>query len=153
METPGPHAALAILVVDDNPADVYFIQRVLERHGFTSALQVLENRHQTLAFFDHLAREEHPRCPDVLLLDLYLPGLDSGALLHGIKTIPACAGMRIIILTGSDDPVARTEAMTLGADAFFHKPLSFQAYLELGEIIKAVLGGAAPGNAAGAAGV
>ncbi len=44
METAAPLPSFAILVVEDNPADVYFIRRVLSAHGFSDNLQVLEHR-------------------------------------------------------------------------------------------------------------
>jgi CheY-like chemotaxis protein len=144
MDTAAPLPPIAILVVDDNPADVYFIRRVLDAHGLTYDLQVLENRSHTRRFFEQLAQQEPGRCPDILLLDLYLPGLDSAELLQSIKAMPVCAHLRVVIMTGSDDPSARLEAHTLGADAFFQKPLSFQAYMELGHIIKSLVLGTTP---------
>ena len=46
-----------------------------------------------------------------------------------------------IVMTGSDDPAVETEAMALGADAFFQKPLGFQRFLALGDLIKVVVFG------------
>ena len=146
METTAPRTPLTILAVEDNSADVYFIRRVLDAHGLPYDLQVIENRQDTMHFFDQLAQQEPSRCPDILLLDLYLPGLDSRALLQRIKALPQCAGLRVVIMTGSDDPTARAEARALGADAFFQKPLSFQAFMQLGDIIKALVFGNAQGE-------
>jgi len=135
METAKPLPPLVIAVVEDNPADVYFIARVLQAHGLQYILQMLETRQRALHFFDQLA-EQDLRCPDLLLLDYTLPGLDTRELLQWIKAVPAYQGLRIIVMTGSDDPTVQQEALAFGADAFFQKPVSFQRFMALGDLIK-----------------
>jgi len=140
METATPFPPLVIAVVDDNPADVYIIARVLHTYGLQFVLQVLESRHRTLHFFDQLAGEDI-RCPDLLLLNYTLPGLDTRKLLQWIKAVPVCRRLHIIVMTGSDDPAVEAEALALGADAFFQKPVGFQRFLALGDLIKVVMCG------------
>jgi DNA-binding NarL/FixJ family response regulator len=55
--------------------------------------------------------------------------------------VPVCRRLRIIVTTGSDDPDIPAEALALGADAFFRKPVSFQQFLTLGDLIKVVVCG------------
>jgi CheY-like chemotaxis protein len=141
METAKPLSPLIIAVVEDNPADVYFIARVLHAHEVPFVLQVLESRQRALHFFDQLAAQDDVRCPDLLLLDYTLPGLDTRELLQWLKAVPVCRRLRIIVTTGSDDPAVQHAALALGADAFFHKPVSFQRFLALGDLIKAVVYG------------
>jgi CheY-like chemotaxis protein len=141
METAKPLPPLIIAVIEDNPADVYFIARVLHAHEVPFVLQVLESRQRALHFFDELAARDDMRCPDLLLLDYTLPGLDTRELLHWIKAVPVCRRLRIIVTTGSDDPAIQQEALTLGADAFFRKPVSFQRFMALGDLIKVVVFG------------
>jgi CheY-like chemotaxis protein len=129
---------LVIAVVDANAADVYFIARVLQVHGVPYILQVLENRPRALHFFDRLAMQANARCPDLLLLDFTLPGLDTRALLQSIKAMPVCQPLRVIVTTGSEDPTVHQAALACGADAFFQKPVSFHRFMALGDLIKAV---------------
>src|SRR5919205_2432225 len=110
METAQPFPLLVIAVVEDNPADVYFIARVLQAHQLPFVLQVLESRQRALHFFDQLAGEDL-RCPDLLLLDSILPGLDTRELLQWINAVPACRWLRIVVMTGSDDPAVQHEAL------------------------------------------
>jgi CheY-like chemotaxis protein len=140
METAQPFPPLVIAVVEDNPADVYIIARVLHAHNLQYTLQVLESRHRALHFFDQLAGEDI-RCPDLLLLDYTLPGLDTRELVQWINAMPACRRLRIVVMTGSDDPAVEAEARASGADAFFQKPVGFQRFLALGDLIKAVVFG------------
>jgi len=104
-------------------------------------LQVLESSQRTLHFFDRLAAQDGGMSPDLLLLDFTLPGLDMRALLQWIKALPVCRRLRIIVMTGSDNPAVEAEAMALGADAFFQKPIDFQRFLALGDLIKVVMFG------------
>jgi response regulator RpfG family c-di-GMP phosphodiesterase len=62
-------------------------------------------------------------------------------LLQWIKAMPVCRRLRIIVMTGADDPAIEAEAMALGADAFFQKPVGFQRFLALGDLIKVVMFG------------
>ena len=93
------------------------------------------------ALFDQLAAQDDVRCPDLLLLDFTLPGLDTRELLQGIKALPACRRLRIVVMTGSDALSVEVEARALGADAFFQKPVSFQRFMALGDLIKALVCG------------
>ena len=136
METLTPLTPLTILAVEDNPADISTVQRVLTAHALTYNLQVIANANHAFAFFDQLAESEHPRCPDILLLDLNLPQRNGKEILHHLKAIPACAAMRVVILTSSRDPADRAETLALGADVFFEKPFHLPDFLPLGPIIK-----------------
>ena len=141
MKTSTPHRLLVIAVVEDNSADVSIISQVLHAHGLSYVLQVLESSQRALHFFDRLAAQDGGGCPDLLLLDYTLPGLDMRELLQWIKAMPVCRRLRIIVMTGSDDPAIEAEAMALGADAFFQKPVGFQRFLALGDLIKVVMFG------------
>jgi chemotaxis family two-component system response regulator Rcp1 len=140
MKTAHPFPPLIIAVVEDNPADVSCIARVLQAYGLPFVLQVLESRPRALRFFDQLVREDI-RCPDLLLLDYTLPGLDTRELLQWIKAVPVCRRLRIVVMTGVDDPAVETEVFACGADAFFQKPVGFQRFLALGDLIKVLMFG------------
>ena len=140
MEMAPPLPPLLIAVVEDNPADVSCIARVLHAHGVPYTLQVLESRQRALHFFDQLAGEDI-RCPDLLLLDYTLPGLDTRELLQWMRAMPACRHLRIVVMTGSDNPAVEAEALALGADAYFQKPVGFQRFLALGDLVKVVVFG------------
>jgi CheY-like chemotaxis protein len=71
METATPHPLLVIAVVEDNPADVYCIARVLHAHGLQYVLQVMESSQRTLHFFDRLAAQDGGVSPDLPLAGLH----------------------------------------------------------------------------------
>jgi CheY-like chemotaxis protein len=142
---PAP-TPLAILAIDDSPAHISFLRRVLDRHGLLYTLQIIADGTQALHFFDQLAQYAHVAYPDLLLLDLHLPGHHGTELLQRFKAIPRCAGITVIIVTASVEPTDRTETLALGADAFFQKPFRFAEYMELGHLIKQLVFGGAEGG-------
>ena len=152
MDTVAPCSPLTILAVEDNPADVTTVRRVLTAHDVPYDLHVIENADHALQFFDQYAAPEPPPCPDILLLDLTLPQRNGKELLRHLKAIPACAAIRVVILTASVDPADRRETLALGADVFFEKPFHLTDFMRLGTIIKTLAVRHAPTQARGKAG-
>lgn len=134
MET-APCPPLTILIVDDNPVDVYLIRWVLDAHELPYELQVIDNGDNALAVFDQIA-QQRPQSLTIILLDLNLPQRDGKELLRHIKAIPLGSDVRVVIVTGSTNPADQSETLALGADAFFVKPFHLTEFMQLGEIIK-----------------
>ena len=72
------------------------------------------------------AQREHP---DLIVLDLGLPGGDGFTVLDRIRKIPRLSGIPIIVLTAQDPKAARERSLGLGAEAFFEKPVDSAAFL------------------------
>ena len=114
----------SILVVDDEPTIRDVIRRYLERDGFT----VREAADGQTAL-----REIEENLPDLIVLDLMLPGVDGLAITRHIRqrhTVP------IIMLTAKGETSDRIYGLDLGADDYVAKPFSPQ---ELVSRIRAVL--------------
>ena len=71
-----------------------------------------------------------------MLLDLTLPQRDGREILRQIKSIPQVTDIRVVIVTGSNNPTDRRETLTLGADAYFEKPTHLNEFMQLGDLIK-----------------
>lgn len=69
---------------------------------------------------EHAAQEP----PDVVILDIMMPGLDGFEVCRRLKGDPATAGVAVVLLTARVDDEARAEAGRCGADAFLTKPFS-----------------------------
>jgi two-component system, chemotaxis family, response regulator Rcp1 len=124
-------APVRILLAEDNPADVYLIEEALREHGVAFEMTVAEDGEEALAILGDTAREL-----DVVLLDLNMPkrgGSEVLAKLQGRKT-------PIIILTSSDSPADKTQALSLGATHFIRKPTGLDEFLAIGATIKEVAG-------------
>jgi DNA-binding response OmpR family regulator len=101
-----------ILVVDDEPRMIHFIQLNLEHDGFkvieaTSGSEALEQ------YRDHL--------PDLILLDVMMPDLDGFETLRLIREI---SNVPVIMLTAKGEEEDRVRGLELGADDYITKPFS-----------------------------
>src|SRR4029450_9865403 len=136
METPAPHPPLTIIVVEDNPLDVYLLQWVLKAHELAHEFQVIDNGDRAMDYVNQLAHEERRRSPTFMLLDLNLPQRDGKESLQRVKAIPQGSDVRVVIVTSSANPADRRETLALGADAYFVKPYHLQEFMQLGDLIK-----------------
>jgi putative two-component system response regulator len=110
-----PHDA-RILIVDDEPANVRLLERILQREGFRNIDATNDPRH----FLALYASQE----PDIVLLDLHMPGLDGFAVLEQLKgRIDPGNFVPIVVLTADVTPEARQRALRSGAKDFLTKPV------------------------------
>jgi CheY-like chemotaxis protein len=104
-----------ILIVDDQPANVLLLERVLQQGGYTN-LNKANNPRQVLEFFTLYQ-------PDLILLDLMMPHVDGYALLTQLRSrIPDNHYLPILVLTADVSPKAKQRALSLGAKDFLTKP-------------------------------
>jgi DNA-binding NarL/FixJ family response regulator len=103
----------SVLVCDDLPAVQTMMRRMLERQGFTVA-GLASNADEVLALY----RE---RRPDVVLLDLNMPGANGLDLLRSLRALDPPA--RVVIVSGAGDAELRDEAQALGAADWVLKPV------------------------------
>jgi CheY-like chemotaxis protein len=104
-----------ILVVDDNAAS-----RELLRHVFKPAFgEVLEASRGEEAI-EKIAREQ----PDLVLLDLEMPGLDGYAVLRRVRQDTRLAALRVVAVTARAMQGDREKALAAGFDGYITKPVS-----------------------------
>src|SRR5512140_3465470 len=96
---------MRILLVEDNPADVYLIEEALRTHGVHYEMKWLRDGEQALA----LLAEVNVESPDLVLLDLNLPRVDGKEVLARIRQTPAFATTLVAIMTSSDSPQDRRD--------------------------------------------
>jgi two-component system response regulator MprA len=119
-----PKAAQTILVVDDEQGILDFTELGLKYEGF----EVLTANNGTKGL--ELALQEKP---DLVVLDVMLPGIDGMELCRRLRTFD---DVPIIMLTAKDEVGDRIQGLNLGADDYLTKPFSFQ---ELVARVRAVL--------------
>jgi diguanylate cyclase (GGDEF)-like protein len=113
-ERPWDVSGVGILLVDDDP-----MLRTLVR----TTLEVIDVEIEEAETTRGAAAVIAERPPDVIVLDVGLPGQDGLAFCRELKLNPATAGIRVVLLTGSDTGT-ETAARLAGADAFLRKPFS-----------------------------
>lgn len=108
-----------VLVVDDEAGNRELVTRLLTRHGFV--VQTAANGQTAL---DYIA--EADRLPDLVLLDVMMPGLDGFAVCRAIKQRPLTRLIPVVLLTGLDAKAHKIEGINAGADDFLSKPVQFE---------------------------
>src|SRR3954468_4612628 len=106
-----------ILVVEDNPANMKLATLLLRNAGHTPLCAVDAETGLTLA------RAEQP---DLILMDIQLPGMDGLAATALLKADPATASIPIIALTAMAMKEDREKTAAAGCDAYIAKPLRYQ---------------------------
>ena len=69
-------------------------------------------------------------CPDLVILDLMLPGVDGFQVCRQIRSDPLFSGVRILAVTGYDSPEMRSKIMGCGADDYLAKPMDHKEFLK-----------------------
>jgi DNA-binding response OmpR family regulator len=102
-----------ILVADDNPAILQFLQIALAAEG-----------HEVITAPDGaqaLCKARDGR-PDLIILDVTMPEVDGFRVLSRIRSEPELRDSVVVMLTGSADPTEMTLGLDIGADFYLLKP-------------------------------
>lgn len=125
-----------VLVVDDEPDVIDLVAFHLQRAGYKS----VSARDGVSAI--QKARDEHP---DLIVLDLMLPGLDGTEVCKRLKSEPKTASIPILMLTAKAEEVDRVVGLELGADDYVTKPFSpRELVLRVKSILRRATGEATP---------
>lgn len=112
-----PHAAPPrVLVIDDEFSIMDFIQRGLQTEGFE--VKTAQDGPTGLS----LARIH---LPDVIVLDVMLPGIDGLKITQRLRAEAATANIPILMLTAKDEVQDRVAGLEMGADDYMTKPFEF----------------------------
>jgi CheY-like chemotaxis protein len=118
-----------ILLAEDNPADVYLIEEALREHKVDFHITVAEDGEAAISLLANGGLK-----PDIVLLDLNMPKRSGGEVLDEVRR--TSADIPVIVLTSSDSPSDREEALRLGATCYIRKPTGLDEFLQIGATIK-----------------
>ena len=125
----------AILLGEDNPADVYLIRQALEENHVTYTLRVATHGGEMMA----AVADQSAQVPDLIILDLNLPRHDGLEILRFIRTSSHMKGVPIVILTSSDSPKDRIAVSEYGADCYIRKSSNLTEFMAIGKILRELL--------------
>ena len=106
----------SVLVVDDNPGDVFLAKTLLAEEGYT--VYTAHNGHDAMEIV-------HRDQPDVVLSDVLMPAPDGFELCRQIKKDPATRLIPVVLITGLHDLEDKIKGIDAGADDFLAKPFHF----------------------------
>lgn len=104
-----------ILCVDDNPQNLELLDGVLFDQGYI--VYIAKNGKQAI----EIAKE---KLPDLILLDIAMPGMDGFAVLQELKSIPETSDILVIFITALNEMDDRVRGLSLGAVDYITKPFN-----------------------------
>lgn len=104
-----------VLIVEDEQNIVESLSFLLRREGF-AVTAVLDGAKAVQSIGQHR--------PDLLILDLMLPGVDGFQILSEVRALPEFVGLPVIVLTAKLQDHDRQRARDIGANAFMAKPFA-----------------------------
>jgi len=107
-------SGVTILYVEDNPDNRMLIQRVIQAEGF----QFAEAANALEAW-----QSIHAQPPDLILMDINLPGVDGYTLTSKLKSIPRFARIPIVAITANVMKGDREKTLQAGCDGYIQKPV------------------------------
>lgn len=118
-----------IMIVDDEPGNIHILERILKWARYT---QVLSTTNSLEA-----ARLYQEFKPDIILLDLKMPGLNGYEVMAQLREIECDSYLPVLILTAQRDRSSRLQALESGAKDFIQKPFdTAEVLLRIGNIIE-----------------
>ena len=127
-----------ILLAEDREDDILLIRKAFKAAYLFNPVHVVRDGAEAIAYLSgkgrYINRAEFP-LPDLLLLDLKMPGKDGFELLRWLRQEPTLSALRVVVLTLSTDIRDVNLAYQLGANSFLVKPLDFQDFVELSKYL------------------
>ena len=118
-----------ILLIEDDRVDIMTVQRALKRNNISNPLYVARTGLEAFGMlrgeggFDKLSPQ-----PALILLDLNLPKMSGIEFLRELRSDPELKGLRIIVLTSSNEPKDQAAAYEYDVDDYIVKPHSFNEF-------------------------
>jgi two-component system response regulator len=117
----APH----LLVVEDNPADVRLLELAFEEAGIEACFSVVRDGAEALEW-----TADHSHRPDVVLLDLNMPGMDGRELLAALRAAARTADLEIIVLSSTDSNDDITMCRRHAVRTYVVKPVDFGEFVD-----------------------
>jgi CheY-like chemotaxis protein len=128
---------ITILLVEDDPADQKLIKLSLKSQKIANDVYCASCGEEALDFLTHRNKTNgnNPK-PDLILLDLNMPGMGGKEFLRRIKADEEQKSIPVIILTTSDSERDIVETYKLQASGYVHKPVSLEEFKSVMEKIE-----------------
>lgn len=128
-----------VLVVEDDPDHAAFIQAVFAYRPRQEQIHVTSSAEEAIDYllgkWPFEDRKKNPP-PDVIILDIAMPGVGGLAFLEWLRSKPDHGHIPVVVFTGVEEEGLEQRARTLGADEFLRKP---DGFTELVDVVDTIL--------------
>ncbi len=128
MTTPEPRL-IEVLLVEDDPGDVLLTREAFEHQKVANRLHVVNNGEDAITFLRKEGAYADAPDPDLVLLDLNLPGMHGGEVLAAVKEDPKLQTIPVVVLTTSEAEEDVLRSYQLHANAYVTKPVDFDRFM------------------------
>lgn len=125
-----------ILLVEDHPADVALARKAFAKLTTPVQLNVVLDGLEAMQFLRQVGRHSRAERPDIVFLDLNMPRMDGREVLREVDADPHLRPIPIIVLTTSSADADVNTAYSLCANSYLTKPVTFEEFLKLVQIIE-----------------
>jgi CheY-like chemotaxis protein len=128
---------IEILMIDDNPADVELVRETFQEKMSDSVLNVARDGGEALLYLRRAGRYRGAARPDLILLDLNMPGMNGFDVLHEIRRDNELCCIPVVILTSSTAQVDIDRGYQSKANAYLSKPAGLDQFSDLVRTLEA----------------
>jgi len=122
-----------ILIIEDNPADVFLMKEALRSAGLTDhVLEIAEDGEEAISRL----KGDHSQRWSLVILDLNLPKGGGAEILEVIRGDPKLSETLVVTWTSSVAPTEREELLGLGVDEHLIKPMRLEEYIRIGATLR-----------------
>jgi CheY-like chemotaxis protein len=127
------------LLIEDDPADVFLVQRAFGKLGSSSMLHVVADGEEAIQYLEgasqYADRDRYP-LPTFILLDLKMPRKSGFEVLQWVRAQPSLRRLPVIVLTSSSQMSDINRAYDVGANSYLVKTANPDAMQELTRVIE-----------------
>ncbi|MEO1135326.1 MAG: response regulator [Pseudomonadota bacterium] len=129
-----PDKKPTVLLVEDDAADQEILRRAVSEGVLRADLRIVSDGADALAYLSqeggYASRENAPK-PDLVLLDLNMPGLSGHEVLARLRAKSETRTLPVVVLTTSDSDQDIVKSYELGANSYITKPVNFQDFVRV----------------------
>jgi DNA-binding response OmpR family regulator len=127
---------LPVLLVEDSPADVFLVRRALQEEGLDFSLDVAEHGEAAIQMINRFDESIEQPAPKLILIDVNIPRTSGNEVLKRVRQSTRCSALPVIMISSSDSPDERRNAIEQGATEYFCKPSNLGEFMQLGKLVR-----------------
>ena len=127
---------IEILLIEDSPSDANLIQISFKQAKIANNLRWVEDGETALDYLLQQGDYTNSPRPDLIVLDLNLPGMDGQEVLTSVKSHPTLKRIPVIVLTTSEDEEDILKSYELNANCYITKPIDIQQFMRMVQLLE-----------------
>lgn len=121
---------VTILLVDDDPDCRQLIRDAIEQGKFDNPVYEVSSGEEALQFLRREGAFKNAPKPDLMYLDIEMPGMGGQEALKAIKRDPRFADIAVVMMTGVTEDSQKRMAMSNGANSYTNKPIDALSFIQ-----------------------